>query len=283
MTVQDKAAEGARIEARSLRVEFPLYHLGARSLKKRLLAHAAASVRPATGRPDQHPDQPPGQPPGQPPDRVHTDEANRVVVSALRDLDLTLRPGDRVALIGRNGAGKTTLLRALAGIYEPVGGTLLIRGSVGSLIDPAAGMDPDSTGRENVRLRALYRNLGPRDQATLEAEVADFAGLGAFMDVPIKGYSAGMAIRLAFAIATAMQPQILLMDEWFLAGDAAFIDKAEARLASLVSAADILVIATHDLAIARRWCNRALLLDQGRVRHDGNVEDTIKMMENRRD
>ena len=241
-----------QIEAQGLRVEFPLYHLGARSLKKRLLARAAA--------------------------RVRTDESNRVVVSALRDLDFRIASGERVALIGRNGAGKTTLLRSLAGIYEPVGGRLLIEGSVGSLIDPAAGMDHDSTGRENVRLRALYRNLDPDAQDVLEKEVADFAGLGEFMDVPIKSYSAGMSIRLAFAIATAMQPQILLMDEWFMAGDAAFMEKAEARLANLVSGADILVIATHDMTIARRWCTRAIHLDAGQIVADGPVEPVIEAM-----
>ncbi|HEY8609965.1 MAG TPA: ABC transporter ATP-binding protein, partial [Roseomonas sp.] len=242
----------AHIEAKDLRVEFPLYHLGARSLKKRLLARAAA--------------------------RVRTDESNRVVVSALRDLNFRIDSGERVALVGRNGAGKTTLLRSLAGIYEPVGGQLRMEGSIGSLIDPAAGMDPDSTGRENVRLRALYRNLDAAGQAVLEEEVAEFAGLGEFMDVPIKGYSAGMSIRLAFAIATAMQPQILLMDEWFMAGDASFMEKAEARLANLVSAADILVIATHDMDIARRWCTRAIRLDAGRIVADGPVEPVIEAM-----
>ncbi|MBP0444390.1 ABC transporter ATP-binding protein [Roseomonas sp. SSH11] len=242
----------ALIEANDLRVEFPLYHLAARSLKKRLLARAAA--------------------------RVRTDESNRVVVSALRELNFRISSGDRVALIGRNGAGKTTLLRSLAGIYEPVGGRIRIEGAIGSLIDPAAGMDMDSTGRENIRLRALYRNLDEAAQAALEEEVVAFAGLGEFMDVPIKGYSAGMLIRLAFALATAMQPQILLMDEWFMAGDASFIDKAEARLATLVSGAEILVIATHDMDIARRWCNRAIRLDAGRIVADGPVGPVVESM-----
>jgi lipopolysaccharide transport system ATP-binding protein len=240
------------IEAAGLRVDFPLYHLAARSLKKQLLARAAV--------------------------RVRTDESNRVVVSALRDLDFRIDPGERVALVGRNGAGKTTLLRSLAGIYEPVGGRLTIEGSVGSLIDPAAGLDSDSTGRENIRLRALYRNLDLAAQAKLEEDVAEFAGLGEFLDMPIKGYSAGMAIRLAFAIATAMQPQILLMDEWFMAGDATFMQKAEARLASLVSGADIMVIATHDMSVARRWCTRAIRLDAGRIVADGPVEQVIAEM-----
>ena len=240
------------IEAAGLRVDFPLYHLAARSLKKQLLARAAV--------------------------RVRTDESNRVVVSALRDLDFRIDSGERVALVGRNGAGKTTLLRSLAGIYEPVGGRLTIEGSVGSLIDPAAGLDSDSTGRENIRLRALYRNLDLAAQAKLEEEVAEFAGLGEFLDMPIKGYSAGMSIRLAFAIATAMQPQILLMDEWFMAGDATFMEKAETRLTTLVSGADILVIATHDMAIVRRWCTRAIRLDSGRIVADGPVEQVIEGM-----
>jgi len=244
--------EAALIEASGLRVEFPLYHLGARSLKKRLLARANP--------------------------RVKTDESNRVVVGALADLSFRIGSGERVALIGRNGAGKTTLLRALAGIYEPVGGRLRVEGAVGTLIDPSAGMDGDSTGRENIRLRALYRNLDPAGQAALEADVVAFAGLAEFMDVPIKGYSAGMAVRLAFAIATAMQPQILLMDEWFLAGDAGFMEKAEARLAGLVSAADILVIATHDMAVVRRWCTRAIHLEAGRIVADGPVEPVIEGM-----
>ncbi|MFH5925518.1 ABC transporter ATP-binding protein [Roseomonas xinghualingensis] len=240
------------IEASGLRVEFPLYHLAARSLKKQLLARAAV--------------------------RVRTDESNRIVVSALRDLNFRIESGERVALIGRNGAGKTTLLRSLAGIYEPVGGRLTIEGTIGTLIDPAAGLDMDSTGRENIRLRALYQNLDEAAQAKLEEEVAEFAALGEFLDMPIKGYSAGMSIRLAFAIATAMQPQILLMDEWFMAGDATFMQKAEARLASLVSGADIMVIATHDMQIARRWCTRAIRLDAGRIVEDGPVEPVVAGM-----
>jgi lipopolysaccharide transport system ATP-binding protein len=242
----------ALIEAKDLRVEFPLYHLAARSLKKSLLARAAV--------------------------RVRTDEANRVVVSALRDLNFRIESGERVALIGRNGAGKTTLLRSLAGIYEPVGGHLRIEGTIGSLIDPAAGMDQDSTGRENIRLRALYRNLDIAGQAALEQEVVDFAGLGEFIDVPIKGYSAGMSIRLAFAIATAMQPHILLMDEWFMAGDASFMDKAEARLNTLISGADIMVIATHNMDIVRRLCTRAIRLDAGRILADGPVDPIVDAM-----
>ncbi len=239
----------AGISATGLTIEFPLYHHGARSLKKRLLAGVNL--------------------------RVRTDAANRVVVSALRDLDLTIGSGERVALVGHNGAGKSTLLRTMAGIYEPSAGVLAVEGTIGSLIDPAAGMDMDSTGRENIRLRALYRGLDEGGRAALEEAVVGFSGLGEFMDVPIKGYSAGMQMRLAFAIATAMQPAILLMDEWFSAGDADFMERAETRLAELIRGAEILVIATHDLATARRWCDRAVRLEAGRVVADGPVDEVL--------
>jgi lipopolysaccharide transport system ATP-binding protein len=243
----------ARIVADKLTIEFPLYHMGARSLKKRLLSKASV--------------------------RVQTDDSNRVVVAALRDLDFRIERGERVALVGSNGAGKTTLLRTIAGIYEPVGGELTVVGSIGSLIDPGAGMDGDSTGRENVRLRGLYRGMDDADIAALEADVADFSDLGEFLDVPTRGYSAGMSVRLSFAMATAMAPDILLMDEWFLAGDANFMQKAEARLHTLVNNADILVIATHDFDIARRWCTRAIRLNAGCIIADGPVDEVLAAME----
>lgn len=243
----------ANISARGLRIEFPLYHLAARSLKKRLLAKAAI--------------------------RVKTDESNRVVVSALSDLNFEITRGERVALIGTNGAGKTTLLRTIAGIYEPVAGQLTVEGEIGSLIDPAAGMDSDSTGRENIRLRGLYRGMDEAGIAALEADAAEFSGLGEFLDVPTRGYSAGMNIRLSFAMATAITPQILLMDEWFMAGDADFMRKAEARLTRLVEGADILVIATHDMGVVRRWCSRVIRLESGRIVADGTVDEVLGPVE----
>ena len=242
----------ASIEADRLTIEFPLYHLGARSLKKRLLA--------AT------------------PLRLRTDSANRVVVSALRELTFRIGRGERVALIGPNGAGKTTLLRTLAGIYEPVAGRLAVDGDIGSLIDPGAGMDPDSTGRENIILRALYRGLDDRTAEALSEEVSAFSGLGEFLDVPVRSYSAGMSVRLSFAMATAMAPEVLLMDEWFSAGDAEFMEKAQSRLERLVTDADILVIATHNLDVVRRWCARAIRLEAGRILADGPLDQVLAGM-----
>lgn len=239
----------SRIVARGLRIEFPLYHLGARNLKKRILGHANR--------------------------RLRTDARDRLVIAALQDISFTFERGERIALVGHNGAGKTTLLRTLAGIYEPVAGQLRVEGRIGTLIDTAAGLDVLSTGRENIRLRALYLGLDATETAALEADVEAFAELGDFLDVPIHSYSAGMSIRLAFAIATAMQPDVLLMDEWIAAGDAAFMAKAEARLAALVQEAEILVLATHNEAIARRWCTRAIRLDAGRIVADGPVDQVL--------
>ena len=235
------------ILADRLTIEFPLYHVGARSLKKRLIAAS----------------------------RLRQDDSNRIVVAALRDLSFAIAPGERVALVGNNGAGKTTLLRTLAGVYEPVGGRLEVAGMIGSLIDPAAGMDAESTGRENIVLRGLFRGMNEAECNAMADEVGQFSGLGEFLDVPVRTYSAGMSVRLAFAVATLMEPEILLMDEWFLAGDADFMQRARARLEQLVRKAEILVLATHDMNIVREWCTRAIRLEGGRVVMDGTIEEVL--------
>ncbi|WP_043358395.1 ABC transporter ATP-binding protein [Belnapia sp. F-4-1] len=237
------------IHAEAVTIEFPLYHLGARSLKKRILANS--------------------------PLRLRQDEASRVVVSALRELSFRIGPGERVALIGHNGAGKTTLLRTLAGVYEPVGGRLEVAGSIGALIDPAAGMDPHATGRENIVLRGLFRGLGEAESTALAEEVGAFSGLAEFLDVPVRTYSAGMSVRLSFAMATVMDPEVLLMDEWFLAGDADFMQRARAKLEDLITKAEILVLASHDMNIVREWCTRVIRLDAGRIAQDGTVTDLL--------
>ena len=220
----------AGIRAEGLCIDFPLYHGNSRSLKKTMLAAASG--------------------------RLGEDGQHRMVVQALRDISFTLRPGDRLALVGGNGAGKTTLLRALAGIYEPVAGRLRVDGAVGSLLDVNSGMNNDLSGRENIMLRGLYNGMNRAATARLVADVCDFAELGEFMELPVRFYSSGMAVRLAFAMATAIQPQVLLMDEWFLAGDANFLDKARARMESLVKTAEILVLSSHLENIVLEWATR---------------------------
>lgn len=233
----------AEIAVEGVSILFPLYHGNSRSLKKMVVAAASG--------------------------RLGSDQRNRVVVEALRDLTFSLRSGERLGLIGSNGAGKTTLLRTLAGIYEPAMGRVRVQGSLNALLDPSLGMNPELSGRENIMLRGLYNGLPRPMLARLEEDVADFAELGDFLDLPVRIYSAGMVVRLGFALATAVKPQILLMDEWFLAGDASFLQKARERLEAMVRGADILVLSTHTTDIVRSWCDRVLWLDQGRIKADG--------------
>jgi lipopolysaccharide transport system ATP-binding protein len=240
----------ARIEVSGLSVLFPLYHAGSRSLKKTVLAAASS--------------------------RFAQDPQNRVVVQALREISFTLGSGERLALIGPNGAGKTTLLRTLAGIYEPVVGQVRVRGSLSALLDPQLGMNMDLTGRENIMLRGLYGGLPRSEVNRLEEDVREFAGLGDFMDLPVRIYSSGMVVRLGFALATAIRPQILLMDEWFLAGDADFMEKARGRLENMVRGAEILVLSSHQPSVVREWCTRVIWLDQGQVRSDGAPVEVLE-------
>jgi lipopolysaccharide transport system ATP-binding protein len=191
------------------------------------------------------------------------------VVQALRDISFTLRSGDRLGLIGPNGCGKTTLLRALSGIYQPTSGSLSMEGRLTSLLDPGQGMNTDMTGRENIRLRGHFLGLPKPEIARLEADVEDFSELDEFLDLPVRNYSSGMVVRLAFAMATAIHPEILLMDEWILAGDAAFMEKAKLRIESMVRHADILILASHSAQILINWCNRLIWLEQGQIRADG--------------
>jgi lipopolysaccharide transport system ATP-binding protein len=239
----------ALVEMSGVSVDFPLYHGSARSLKKTLFSNLAG--------------------------RVGEDAQHRVVVQALRDVSFRLQPGDRLGLVGHNGAGKTTLLRTLAGIYEPLVGRVRVSGTLGALLDPNLGLNPDLTGRENIFLRGLYAGLPRAEIARLEEDVRDFAELGQFMDLPVRIYSSGMIVRLGFAMATAIRPQVLLMDEWFLAGDAAFMQKARGRLEEMVRGAEILVLSTHQSDVVLGWCTRVLWMDQGRVREDGPTDQVM--------
>jgi lipopolysaccharide transport system ATP-binding protein len=198
-------------------------------------------------------------------------------IHALRDVSFDVRSGERIALIGHNGAGKSTLLKAIAGLYPLSSGMLEVRGTVRALFDLSLGFEPDATGRENILYRGLLLGLTPRFMRQIESEVVAFADIGVFIDYPVKTYSAGMQVRLAFAISTTVGGDILLLDEVIGAGDAMFQAKARERIATLVDNSEILVLASHDFDAVRRLCQRALVLHHGRLVFDGDVGSAIAM------
>ena len=205
-----------------------------------------------------------------------------VIVRAIDDISFCIGRGERVGLIGHNGAGKTTLLRVLAGIFEPTGGALKVSGQVKTLFNLMEGLMPDATGLEFIRMRAVLLGFDPHQIDPLAEEVADWCELGDYIDMPVRTYSAGMLVRVAFAIATSMTADILLFDELIGAGDARFLKKAQDRLRSFTERSSIVVVATHNSDVLRNWCTRGFLLEHGRLVHDGDVDTTLKIYDDRR-
>jgi lipopolysaccharide transport system ATP-binding protein len=230
-------APPASVACRDLTLRFPVYGVDAKSLKKRL---AAVTVG---GRLGSH--------------------AGVTEVTALSNVNLELKAGDRLGLVGHNGAGKTTLLRALSGAYEPDEGQVEVQGRIAALLDLGLGIDPSATGFDNIRLRGRIAGLTTREIDSRMDDIAEFSGLGPFLAMPVKTYSAGMRARLAFAAATAVDADVLLMDEWIAVGDAEFQQMAHKRLLKLVERAGILVLASHDLDLIRLYCNKVMRLEGG--------------------
>ncbi len=193
------------------------------------------------------------------------DASNRVTVRALDNLSFDFQEGDRVGLIGHNGSGKSTLLQVLAGIYEPTAGELSVEGRVTSMLGITLGMDAEATGLDNIYLRGRLMGFERKVIDHLVEEIADFAGIGDFLHLPMRTYSSGMSMRLAFAVATSVESDIILMDEWLSVGDADFVIKAKARLTSLVDKARLVVIASHDHAMIADQCNVVIHLEHGKI------------------
>ena len=188
------------------------------------------------------------------------------IIEALKNVTLDIRGGDRVGLMGHNGAGKTSLLRMMAGIYEPSSGCIQVRGRVSSFINLGSGMDLEATGRENLMLCGLMFGMSAAEIRRLEPEIAEFSGLGDFIDMPVRTYSSGMQARLVFSIVTAVPAEIVLMDEWLSVGDADFTAKAQQRLHALVDKASILVLASHSEDTIRDMCNVVVRMEHGEVK-----------------
>ena len=205
--------------------------------------------------------------------QVEADGRDVVTVKALRHLDLSLRPGDRLGLVGHNGAGKSTLLRVFAGSYEPSTGTADIRGTVSSLIDMEMGMDPELTGADNIIQRGVFLGMSLKEARRAIPNIAAFSELGPYLHLPMRTYSSGMRMRLAFATSTTRHPDILLFDEMISFGDAGFAHRAKARLDAMMDKAKILVLASHDIGSLQAYCNRAVLLEAGAIVGEGTVDE----------
>ena len=242
----------AYISASAVNVSYPVYGARSRSLKQQLIRNVGG--------------------------RVAIDD-DKMVINALEDITLSLRSGDRVALIGANGAGKSTLLRVLAGILEPSSGAFTKRGHVSSLLDMSLGMDPEANGYENIQMRSVFLGATFSEAKRLIPEIEAFSELGDYLALPMRVYSAGMKLRLSFAIAMAVTPEILILDEMIGIGDAAFASKAQARLQEVVNDLEILILATHDLNAARSMCRRGVVLAHGRLVLDAPIEDAIHKYE----
>ncbi len=237
----------ASIELVDASVEIPIFNSRGRSLKTTLIRRVGG--------------------------QVETDGRDVVTVKALRHVDLSLRPGDRLGLIGHNGAGKSTLLRVFAGSYEPSTGRADIHGTVSSLIDMEMGMDPELTGADNIIQRGVFLGMSLKEARRAIPNVAEFSELGPYLHLPMRTYSSGMRMRLAFATSTTRHPDILLFDEMISFGDASFAARARARLDAMLDRAKILVLASHDIDSIKAYCNRAVLLEAGTVVADGPIDE----------
>lgn len=228
------------ISAKDVVVEFPIYGAEHRSLKKQLISATTGG-------------------------RIARDAGNRVTVRALDGVTFEMKPGDRIGLVGHNGAGKSTLLRMLSGIYEPVQGELMVEGSVATLLELSLGIDIEASGYENIWLRGLMMGLTPKDIRSKFEDIVEFTELGDYLDMPVRTYSSGMQLRLAFAVSTSVDADIILMDEWLGVGDSEFQPKAKKRMEELVARASILVVASHDHQLLKGACNRIFRLEHGKV------------------
>lgn len=241
-----------RIKLENVSVDIPIFNSQGRSLKKRIMGIATGG-------------------------KIGLTEKGKTIVRSLDDINLEINPNDRIGIVGHNGAGKSTLLRVLGKVYTPTSGKAIIEGKIGSLIDISLGIDLESTGIENIYLRAALLGI---EKSKVESEltnIIEFTQLGDFINMPVRTYSTGMHMRLAFAVSTMISPDILLMDEWLSVGDAAFQSQAEKRLTDLVARANILVLASHSKSLIQKCCTKVLWLEHGRMKMFGPTEKVCQL------
>lgn len=243
------------IELKDVSLIYPIYGANSRSFKTKI-------INVATG------------------GRLNRDSGN-ITVEALKGISFQLEKGDRLALIGNNGAGKSTLLKVIAKIYEPTKGYVHIKGRESCLFDIMMGMDQELNGYENIKLRGIILGLQNSEIRRIVPLVEEFAELGDFIKMPIKTYSSGMKVRLAFGIIVNIFSEILLIDEIINVGDIQFMEKAKRHMQNLIRTSDIMVLSTHDLQAIRELCNKVLWLEQGKIKQYGSVEEVLPVYQNR--
>lgn len=241
----------ASISLENVSVEFPIY--GAqRSFRKELFQRATGGLIRHEGKDDR-----------------------RVVVEALHDINLTLNKGDRLGLIGHNGAGKSTLLKVLASVYKPTSGTMRVDGKVTPLFDIAPGLDAEDTGYENIITCGMFLGMNRAELRSKLPDIEECSELGEYLTLPVRTYSAGMITRFAFALVTALDPDILIMDEGLTAGDLRFAERAAKRVADFIERSNILVFASHSNDLIEKMCNKAVLMESGRIVQAGSVDEIL--------
>ncbi|RUP29390.1 MAG: ABC transporter ATP-binding protein [Curvibacter sp.] len=244
----------AHLEMSSVSVDFPIFSSQSRGLINSLLRFDRSVQR-----------------------RIESKGGAGVTVHALRDITMQLKAGDRVALIGRNGAGKTTMLRVMSGVYEPERGEIHSSGKISALTDLMLGVDPEASGYDFVVTRGIVMGLTKSQARNLFPDVEAFTELGDYLHLPVRSYSTGMLLRLAFAVSTAVVPDILLMDEMIGVGDSQFIERAHSRLGKLMSQVEILVLASHNEDILRAFCSKGIVMSEGRIVHEGGLEECLAL------
>ena len=234
----------AHIKAINATVEIPIYNISSRSFKNKIFQIATN-------------------------DKFGRNDKGNLVVKALKCLNFEFSKGDRVGIIGKNGSGKSTLLRVLSGAYKPTTGNFAIQGKIASLIDISLGIDHEATGKENIYLRGAFLGMSKKEMDKKFDDIVSFSELENFINLPVRTYSSGMHLKLAFSVSTIIQPEILLMDEWLSVGDEEFKKKAEKRLNDLVKTTEILVIASHSRDLIEKNCNKVILLEDGIIKSMG--------------
>lgn len=231
----------ALVQAKNLTLDFPIYGSGAtRSFKKTFLNTLTGGS-------------------------VAKDSKDRIVVRALDDLTFKFSEGDRVGIVGHNGAGKSTLLRTIAGVYEPTSGSIETRGKIMSMLSITLGIDLEASGFENIYLRGRVMGYSKDEIDQVYDDIVEFSGVGDYLGLPLRTYSSGMLMRLAFAVSTSMSADIILMDEWLSVGDAEFTQKADERIRSFITKSKILFLASHDERLIKSICNKIIVLEHGRI------------------